>query len=326
MATKKYLDLDGLTRYNGKIKQKIPTKTSDLTNDSGFITDSKIVIIEYGENILYSTVLNYLQNGYSVFCKCHIDIDMQLRNDFQYIPAVWQSSEYNSITFCGVVYNAYGDTIFRNIDLKYQEENGVEIYGYWNNNDEYLQDELVSGKNIKTINNQSLLGYGNISTDKDILSASKASATTNYSTSHKNFLPFISTGDYSVDVQIGTGLTWTTKSVSFEEITGTTYGILIPSGISLVKVEANVRYQNPASSQININTMIMRDRNGTSTSLRAMSQSVIANSRYTCNFATYVPVQEGDFIYIGSWKSTASANVSVSEVDNATGIMLEVIQ
>lgn len=161
---------------------------------------------------------------------------------------------------------------------------------------------------------------------KDVIGVSKTSATTNYSTSHKNFLPFISTGDYSVDVQIGTGLTWTTKSVSFEEITGTTYGILIPSGVSLVKVETNVRYQNPASSQININTMIMRDRNGTSTSLRSMSQSVIANSRYTCNFATYVPVEEGDFIYIGSWKSTASANVSVSEVDNATGIMLEVIQ
>lgn len=210
------------------------------------------------------------------------------------------------------------------------------------------QDTLVSGTNIKTINNQSILGSGNISLPtssdiptktsdlindsgyiigiKDVIGVSKTSATTNYSTSHKNFLPFISTGDYSVDVQIGTGLTWTTKSVSFEEITGTTYGILIPSGISLVKVEANVRYQNPASSQININTMIMRDRNGTSTSLRSMSQSVIANSRYTCNFATYVPVQEGDFIYIGSWKSTASANVSVSNVDNATGVMLEVIQ
>lgn len=40
--TKKYLDLTGLTYFWGKIKTYIagvlPTKTSDLTNDSGFIT------------------------------------------------------------------------------------------------------------------------------------------------------------------------------------------------------------------------------------------------------------------------------------------------
>ena len=36
----KYLDKDGLTYLWGKIKAKIPTKTSDLTNDSGFTTFS----------------------------------------------------------------------------------------------------------------------------------------------------------------------------------------------------------------------------------------------------------------------------------------------
>lgn len=35
---KKYLDLDGLSRVWAKIKPFIPTKTSDLTNDSGFLT------------------------------------------------------------------------------------------------------------------------------------------------------------------------------------------------------------------------------------------------------------------------------------------------
>ena len=162
MATKKYLDLDGLTRYDGKIKQKIPTKTSDLTNDSGFITDSKVVVIEYGEDILYSTVLNYLQNGYSVFCKCHIDVDIQGTNDFQYIPAIWESNNYNIITFSSMTSNDVGVTVFRDISLEYQEENGVETYGYWSNFDEYFQNELVSGSNIKTINNQSILGSGNI--------------------------------------------------------------------------------------------------------------------------------------------------------------------
>lgn len=46
MATKKYLDDNGLLYLWGKIKSlvsgSVPTKTSDLTNDSGFITSSDI--------------------------------------------------------------------------------------------------------------------------------------------------------------------------------------------------------------------------------------------------------------------------------------------
>lgn len=38
MSTHKYLDNTGLASVWAKIKALIPTKTSDLTNDSGFIT------------------------------------------------------------------------------------------------------------------------------------------------------------------------------------------------------------------------------------------------------------------------------------------------
>lgn len=37
-----YLDKDGLLYYHKKIIQKIPTKTSDITNDSGYVTSSSI--------------------------------------------------------------------------------------------------------------------------------------------------------------------------------------------------------------------------------------------------------------------------------------------
>lgn len=40
MATKKYLNDSGLSRFLTKLKSIIPTKTSDLTNDSGFITSA----------------------------------------------------------------------------------------------------------------------------------------------------------------------------------------------------------------------------------------------------------------------------------------------
>ena len=40
METKKILDKNGLEYYTGKIKQQIPKKTSDLTNDSNFIDNT----------------------------------------------------------------------------------------------------------------------------------------------------------------------------------------------------------------------------------------------------------------------------------------------
>lgn len=38
MSSINYLDKTGLTTLWGKIKALVPTKTSDLTNDSGFVT------------------------------------------------------------------------------------------------------------------------------------------------------------------------------------------------------------------------------------------------------------------------------------------------
>ena len=40
MSSKKYLDKTGLTRVVEKIKALVPSKTSDLTNDSFFVTNN----------------------------------------------------------------------------------------------------------------------------------------------------------------------------------------------------------------------------------------------------------------------------------------------
>lgn len=37
-----YIDKTGLTEFYAKIKDKIPTKTSDLTNDSNYMTESQV--------------------------------------------------------------------------------------------------------------------------------------------------------------------------------------------------------------------------------------------------------------------------------------------
>ena len=48
---------------------------------------------------------------------------------------------------------------------EYLDTNGLTYF--WNKLKNYFQEKLVSGTNIKTVNNQSLLGSGNITTDTD---------------------------------------------------------------------------------------------------------------------------------------------------------------
>lgn len=161
---------------------------------------------------------------------------------------------------------------------------------------------------------------------EDLISATKTTNSSDYGTTTSSFLPFISSGTYSIDIQIGTNLQWVSKNVEFEDVSGTTYGIEIPAGIKTIKLETNVRYQHTGSSSMNINTTIYRVRNGAAEAMRGVAQSVPASSRYTANFSTYIPVQEGDFIFVGSWRSNKATAVTVSSVDNATSLMVEILQ
>ena len=68
METKKILDKNGLEYYTGKIKQQIPKKTSDLTNDSNFIDNtyhdsSKQDTLVSGTNIKTINNANILGSG-----------------------------------------------------------------------------------------------------------------------------------------------------------------------------------------------------------------------------------------------------------------------
>lgn len=53
----KYLDATGLTSVWAKVKGIVPTKTSDLTNDSGFITtdDDTTYSISISNNVITLT-------------------------------------------------------------------------------------------------------------------------------------------------------------------------------------------------------------------------------------------------------------------------------
>ena len=148
-------------------KPTIPTKVSDLTNDSGFITDSKVVVINYGDDIKCSTIHNYLTSGYAVFCKYYAS------SHYYYLSA---EDDY-ATGAKGDKYVKFGGYIEQDIgnEKKYQivklQENvsgSTENYGTWSHTEIAIQEELVSGTNIKTINNTSLLGSGNMSLEPEI--------------------------------------------------------------------------------------------------------------------------------------------------------------
>lgn len=131
MATKKYLDYNGLGVFKTKIINEIPTKTSDLTNDSGYISsETDPTVPSWAKQ---STKPSYEANEISY----SIDAPTVVIDDSN---------------FTNVEEALYGLTV-------QLDENVLDL----NDQVALKQDALVSGTNIKTINNQSILGSGNIS-------------------------------------------------------------------------------------------------------------------------------------------------------------------
>ena len=110
----------------------IPTKTSQLTNDSGFVTSTEV-----STNYATKTELANKANTEDVPTKTS-----QLEND----------STYQTKANLDTALESYAKTSDVNSKNALQDE-AIQS----------KQDKLVSGTNIKTINNQSLLGEGNIS-------------------------------------------------------------------------------------------------------------------------------------------------------------------
>ena len=110
----------------------IPTKTSQLTNDSGFVTSTEV-----STNYATKTELANKANTEDVPTKTS-----QLEND----------STYQTKANLDTALEGYAKTSDVNSKNALQDE-AIQS----------KQDKLISGTNIKTINNQSLLGEGNIS-------------------------------------------------------------------------------------------------------------------------------------------------------------------
>lgn len=137
----------------------IPTKTSDLTNDSGYITTDTFTAI-YG-----TTTFDEIKTAYNAgkrvivhqtlygadICLSLVGlVDKRTDPDFLYAEVIFAVNVEADLCLCG-------------IKVAEDLENSGQLVEAWYNKFIELQSKLVSGDSIKTINNQSLLGSGNIS-------------------------------------------------------------------------------------------------------------------------------------------------------------------
>jgi len=152
-------------------KPTIPTKTSELNNDSNFTTETyvnnktsgKQDTLVSGQNIKTVNGTSLLGSGNIVISGSGIqeqaDWNESNSTNVTYIKnkptlsTVATSGNYNDLSNKPTIPTKTSDL---------NNDSGFTTETYVNNKTSGKQDILVSGQNIKTVNNQSILGSGNI--------------------------------------------------------------------------------------------------------------------------------------------------------------------
>jgi len=177
---------------NKPIIPEVPTKTSDLVNDSGY---SKIYYVSTYNNYTYEQINNLIENGYKICYKQEGKVfdnaiaNMTLFNDsamvftmvymnetYQFVYSfrrnTWEydfqylvEAEYGKGLSSNDFTTTYKNNVDSNTSARHTHSNKSvldDISSSDISNWDSKQETLVSGTNIKTINNQSILGSGNI--------------------------------------------------------------------------------------------------------------------------------------------------------------------
>lgn len=157
----------------------------------------------------------------------------------------------------------------------------------------------ISGGKVKISALDYTPSYCKITLDADV---------TNYSTKNTAFHPFSGT---IKDVLSGGGLSYTTKTLDYGDRTNQTVkGILVGSGVNVIRLSAMVRYLNNSSSTSALHTYIVRVRNGASI-IFGTAVNTIGAVRMSQVVDTITSVQEGDFFFVYSYKGAASRDIDV---------------
>ena len=139
----------------------------------------------------------------------------------------------------------------------------------------------------------------------------KTADETGYSSSYNYFSPFNGDGEVLQSTTIGTKLNLVKKTVSYGDRDSTTvYGIEIGKNVDVVRADVGVRYGNPNSASVSINTYIYRIRDNTNI-IYGSCYDTISTARYTGRVICDIPVQEGDFIFAVSYRSNKTTTINV---------------
>ena len=167
-VTKEYVDSKaGVTAVDptsGPVETDffIPTKTSELTNDSGFITEAALATKQ--DTLVSGTNIKTINNE-SLLGSGNINVSGggSLPTDVRINSTSITSNDIADIKTNGT-YNATSNKIATMSDLPTKVSDLTNDSGFIDNtyHDSTKQNTLVSGTNIKTINNESILGSGNI--------------------------------------------------------------------------------------------------------------------------------------------------------------------
>lgn len=153
-------------------KPTIPTATSDLTNDSGFITNAyhdatKQDVLTAGTGIdITNNVISAIAGGSDKAFECTYNVttydEISAAITSGKLPYLHYQSYMLVYSHAGVNDDFYFYD-FDGINSKYMTVTKRGGRTAWSSlYNVRLQERLVSGTNIKTINNESLLGSGNI--------------------------------------------------------------------------------------------------------------------------------------------------------------------
>ena len=145
---------------------EVPTKTSELTNDSGFITNTANDLTNYTLTSDFSSVA-FTGDYDDLIDTPTIPTSMSdLMNDMGYITKdvddltyYTESRYYSEVATTGNYNDLFNKPTIPTTTSELTNDSGFITDSY---HDSTKQDTLVSGTNIKTINNNSLLGSGNI--------------------------------------------------------------------------------------------------------------------------------------------------------------------
>lgn len=158
----KYLDYNGLLYFWGKLKSYIssvvPTKVSDLTNDSGFIASETDPVFSASPAAgITSANINNWNNANGIAWN---STSKELRvSKSGVVTTVLSRTDLDIPTVPTNVSSFTNDAGYLTSHQNIKTINNTSMTG---TGDVSVQPTLVSGMNIKTINNQSLLGSGDI--------------------------------------------------------------------------------------------------------------------------------------------------------------------